>query len=176
MKCKLLALTPETWRAYTQLCGSRGYPVPPAPPSAAFVAGKDERWETPRLLSGAVIYPLDGKFVVLDHFVTNPEAPARNRRDAALYTLRAAQTIATIMGFTLALHPRTGPALRRFVHAHGLKADVQAPFAPPGVEVPWQMFAPEKKRAPKAPLPAEPELPTRAAKVAKARPRRKRSK
>lgn len=176
MHYKLLPLTPDSWKAYLGLCAGRGYQAPGLPPSAVLVAGQDDRWSLPRLVSGAVVYPLEARFVVIDHFVTNPQAPLRARRDAAVFTLRACHTMATIMGLTLAVHPRASVGLRRFCALHGLHPDPQAPFVEPGVRVPWAMFAAKKERAPKAPLPAEPELPIQAGKkMAAQKPKRKRA-
>lgn len=171
MECKLLPLTPDSWKAYCQLCAARGYQAPGLPPSAALVAGNEGGRS--RLLSGAVVYPLEGRFVVIDHFVTNPQVSLRSRRDAALYTLRAAHTAATLMGMTLAVHPRAGAGLRRFVALHGLRPDQQAPFAPPGIRVPWEMFAEKESLA--SPMPARtPELPQTTPKLPAAKSKRKR--
>jgi hypothetical protein len=171
MECKLLALTPDVWTAYCGLCAVRKYPTPSLPPGGVFIGAMHPE-RGPVLVSGAVHGPMDTRFVLVDHFVTNPTLPLRLRRTAAAMTVRAVQTLATLMGRTTVVHPRASKSLRSFVCKLGFQDDPQAPFHPPGVRVPWLLY--QKRKAPGAPLPAEPtpELPV--AKVAKKKPGGKR--
>ena len=150
MDCKLLPLTPDVWRAYLQICEVRGYRPPQPPQSGVFVAGSTGRPQVPyALLSGAVLEPVDTRFAVLKDFVTNPAMPMRARYVAAEATLRAARTLATLMGRTLVVRVFAGekytamlapPRLVKFLFKRGFRFGGERQdnmFCPPGMPVPW---------------------------------------
>jgi hypothetical protein len=149
MDCKLLPLTPDSWRAYLSICDVRGVETRlQAPPSGVYVGGVLN--ELPVLISGACIDPVDTRFAVLQGFVTNPIVPLRARYIAAEATLRAARTLATLMARTLVVPLQNGPvSLARFIARRGFRYD-QAQnvwYCLPGLPVPVA------KKAPRAPLP-----------------------
>lgn len=175
MDCKLLPVTPDSWRAYCDITFARGLLPPAAPESAVLIAAMVDG--KPMLLAGAVLKPLDTRFVSIESFVTNPQAPLRARHFAAMLTCRTARTVGTVMGRTAIARPATKGQARMLI-SQGFRPDAQAFFAPPGLDVVTQpiipkSYRPAKKRAPPAPLPAEPEAPTAATVAAAGRPRKR---